>query len=384
MNRSGNIENKNVRFHYVGKCPHGRLQIKGTCWFQAIVNGWILSSESRKIMKRKLASFKNSNEMKPYTNIQACPMRGKLPVYFWSYVEYMINSIEGNSKNNSNFHIQVMKNKQFSTNNLIQNVYGWNKNSTEGGTIKSVRMFLELIFPGNWSEEPGKDIYMKKFDGDGEIDTPSGYKICHAYITAIDVTSAHAVTGILCGNDAAIFDSNNPDILHLDWRVKFMWSYLDQYFTTRYNYKNHKIVRYVIYVKTTPSTNLYKPSIDRSKVTKTINITNARNLRNVTNKLTTYNNTIINKYGHGAYTNKKLDELRSKMTPKQIIKSGILQEYTVPALKKITGVNSENHRALYNIAIKKYRSKTTFLGKIKSKRNTLVNKLSKIISRKKT
>ena len=385
------INNSQVRTFKKGECPVGRLQVKGTCWFQSIVNGWILSTESRKIMKRKLEAFKQSNEMKKYTNIQACPMRGKLPVYFWSYVEYMINAIEGKSKNTSNFHVNVMKNKQFSSNNLIQNVYKWNKGNTEGGSTKNLKMFLELLFPGNWSEDIGKDIYLKAFSDDDDITAPNGYKICHAYISVYSGNSTgHAITGGLCGKIPFIFDSNIPDIdYNRNWLESMWWKIYISIVAHRYdfNYNTLNGKRYVIFVKNKPSSNFYKPPTSINKVNKTNSrITSLRNIRSLTNKLTTFNYNYLSKYGLGAYSNKKVDELRSKMTPEQVISSGILGAYSVAKLQRITGNTTNNHAKLYYAAVNKLRPtirKPTIRNKVKNLFASKKKTLGKIFRRKK-
>ena len=65
-----------------------RIQQGGTCWFNASLNGWLLSDVGRKLLVRYLNKYKNSNNYKKYANLQACPMRGKVPLaYLWSYIE---------------------------------------------------------------------------------------------------------------------------------------------------------------------------------------------------------------------------------------------------------------------------------------------------------
>jgi hypothetical protein len=65
-----------------------RIQQGGTCWFNASLNGWLLSDAGRKLLVRYLNKYKNSNNYKKYANINACPMRGRVPLaYLWSYID---------------------------------------------------------------------------------------------------------------------------------------------------------------------------------------------------------------------------------------------------------------------------------------------------------
>jgi hypothetical protein len=49
-----------------GNCRAGRLQIGGTCWFQAIINPYLLSTMGRKILAKKLEEFESRNDVKPW------------------------------------------------------------------------------------------------------------------------------------------------------------------------------------------------------------------------------------------------------------------------------------------------------------------------------
>ena len=393
------IANSMVRFQKKGECPVGRLQVKGTCWFQSVINGWILSTPSREIMKRKLAAFKQSNEMKKYTDIQACPMRGKLPVYFWSYVEYMIDAIEGKSKNNRNFNVQVMKNKQFSTDDLIQNIYKINKNKTEGGTIKNVYMFLDLMFPGNWSDDkPEYDIYIKNFEDNETIVTPPGYKLLHAWITSTNISIGHAITGFMCNKTPRVFDSNCPDVLPYNW-VKDP-DVLKLHFKQIYNLTN-KLNRYCIFVKSKPSPLLYanpeylknvlnKNKIQRGLYTNKQLYSYAQRSKNFNENLGRYYskdqlknfilkmpaNKLINSHilylsdpimtlrNSNKNVNAKLNSLVNGMNYHTLVKSGILKTYPTNKLKKITNLNTNNRINLYAQFIRKRNAKPKVVNTI--------------------
>jgi hypothetical protein len=389
------ISNSMVKLQKKGECPVGRLQVKGTCWFQGIINGWMLSTPSRQIMKRKLQAFKQSDEMKKYTNIQACPMRGKLPVFFWSYVEYMINAIEGKSKNNRNFNVQVMKNKQFSTDNLIQNIFKLNKNKTESGNIKSVYMFLDLLFPGNWSDDkPEYDIYVKNFGDNESIVAPSGYKLLHSWITMTGQSfneAGHAVTGFICNKTPRVFDSNFPNILPYDW-VKNA-DVLKTHFKLIYQLDG-RFKRYCIFVKTKPSPLLYvnpqylKNNINKNKLRKgfytngqlssyarrsknfNINlgnyyskdqikkfIMNMKANKLINSRILYLSKPIMNLRSSNKNVNTKLNSLARNMNYYALTSSGIIKTYPTNKLKNITGLNTNNRFELYAQFIRKRNAK---------------------------
>jgi hypothetical protein len=437
------ISNTMVKLQKKGECPVGRLQVKGTCWFQGIINGWMLSTPSRQIMKRKLQAFKQSDEMKKYTNIQACPMRGKLPVFFWSYVEYMINAIEGKSKNNRNFNVQVMKNNQFSTDNLIQNIFKLNKNKTEDGNIKNVYMFLDLLFPGNWSnDKPEYDIYVKNFRDNESIVAAPGYKLLHSWITMTGQSfteGGHAITGFICNKTPRVFDSNFPNILPYDW-VKNT-DVLKAHFKTIYNLGGG-FNRYCIFVKTKPSPLLYvKPEylkniINKNKLykgfytnsqlysyarrSKNFNlnlgnyyskdqikkfIMNMKANKLINSRILYLSKPIMNLRSSNKNVNAKLNSLTRNMNYYALTSSGIIKTYPTNKLKNITGLNTNNRLELYAQFIRKRNTKPQaqivntrpqpkkgLVRRIKngriytglvSKKNKLKNRVKKIFSRSK-
>ena len=76
-----------------------REQVGGTCWFHTALNGWILSSNGRKLLKRYLARYKrtpNYAKTQQIAKAGACPRPGTFPmVYFWAYVDTMLGQVKG-------------------------------------------------------------------------------------------------------------------------------------------------------------------------------------------------------------------------------------------------------------------------------------------------
>ncbi len=260
------IRNKNT-------CPTGRIQIGGTCWFQAILNGWILSPIGRKYMKQKLEAFKKSNEMKRFTNIQACPMRGKLPVYFWSYVEYMIQQIE-NPSNNINYNVKVQLGLNYKHNELIRNAGLRNKNiNVYGGNITDLRKFIKIVFDYDidvWNKVGpfmNKRMFIHKVVDGKVVRNRVGYKLSHAYIAGHDSVGGHAICGYHCpiNNKYLMFDSNFPDTINVDWTrdIQGIKNHFKVYFP------NPDITIFAVYIKNTfnplKSNNTRKPIMNRVK-----------------------------------------------------------------------------------------------------------------------
>lgn len=231
MNR---VINRNLK-----SCPVGRLQVGGTCWFQAILNGWILSPLGRAVMRVKLEQFKMSNEMKKFTNIQACPMRGKMPVYFWSYVEYMLDTVE-KGVTNKKFDAVVQRGLQFKHANLIRNVgLRRNEHMVSGGSMSDTEKFMDYLFPGVWSSDlkKAKSVFYKKINNPkSPIERKIGkFELSHAYIAADGNTSmGHAITGYYCPaqNAFLIYDSNFMKPIEVDWTKDF--DGVKQYFASKY------------------------------------------------------------------------------------------------------------------------------------------------------
>ena len=333
-------------------------QFSGTCWYHNIMNAWLLSAPSRQIMKRKLIAFKHSHEMKPFTNIGACPMRGKLPVQFWSYVEYLINYIEFKNPNNSLIK-NIRHGKQFQENKIIEEVFARNKTRVSGGLPNDVYMFLDLIFPGNWSKTPGKDIYVKMFEPNEPIKVPEGYKLCHAHISGFYKGGGHGIAGLLCGGKRFIYDSNRSEFNPVDW---LDYNSIKKYFDFEYAYPGTSIVhRNVVFVKLRP-TQLYAPPtyLNRTKINiARKNFYTNRSIQSITNKHNRFDKNTVKIYPKNkVYTNEKLNEFIKKMSTREVLKSGILKQYTVAGLQRLTGLKTTVKpllvsKALANIALRK-------------------------------
>ena len=237
----------------------GRKQLKGTCWFQTILNGWLLSKQGRIILKRKLRAFKQSHEMKPYTNIGACPMRKKLPaVYFWSYVEHMLKP------RNNKFHSNVMRGIEFPEGKLIRSSHiRGSKNNVEGGTYNDVNIFNEILFPNvkNRNSVIHVETLRNRIDPIPSLEY-GRYKLSHAYIMCTGIPFGHAICGY--DNDM-IFDSNFLHPIKLNWRTNP--KLLKKYFKQKYDMTGDIIISATYIDQSSPLRTYNKPEMSHNENT---------------------------------------------------------------------------------------------------------------------
>lgn len=203
--------------------PFVRFQIGPTCWFHATLNGWLLSDVGRKFLKIYLKKFKYSNNVKPYTRVMACPRRGVIPVYFWSYVEYMIKQIE-NPRKLDTFNAAVQLGIEYEQNAVIKNLIPERNSERRGGRVSDTQIFFDKVFtPKHWGKSIEKYygrriIYTKEFIED-DIPDVSGYTLSHAYITYTSKNlHRHAICGVIYKKQMYIYNSNRLEMIRCDWR----------------------------------------------------------------------------------------------------------------------------------------------------------------------
>ena len=255
------ISNKMINIPVHGSsgapCRSGRIQLTGTCWFQSILNPFLLSDVGRSLLSAKLAEFKSRNDVKKWTNIQACPYKLE-GAFFWSYIEYKLKE----DYTNINTYKNVMKGRLYENNRLIHNLYLRNANkSTQGGDHADLYEFLMQVFPNDsisfrgtptrhmknnlayvrpvkphyaplvasclyhFIPDDGTFAPLKTFNFNG-----CEYRLFGAQIFSWGSTQGgrligHAMTGYLCGNGKYMFyDSNNIRTTAQDWTSKKFWS----------------------------------------------------------------------------------------------------------------------------------------------------------------
>ena len=250
-----------------GENFRGRRQTYGTCWYQSILNGWMLSDKGRIVMKHKLRAFKQSHEMKPFTNMRACPMRGKIPsAYFWSYVDFMFRKSK-----NKNFYSNVMRGIEFPEPNLIRSSHmrSSNQNIT-GGSIKDIDHFNEFLFGPSQLV-----VYSPVFSGNEEIPSRmfKNYILSHAVIFGVppvgSKTVGHGIAGYISRGRFMVFDSNSLKPVEFNWTTLKGRQKLTHYFMDTYKIENPTVFIKCVYIQN--SINAYKSKPEMSFNFNTLN-----------------------------------------------------------------------------------------------------------------
>jgi hypothetical protein len=233
------------------KCGFGRMQNKGTCWFHAILNIFLLSSVGRKMLREQLKLYtKDHTLLNIHNNSNACPMRGTInKQYFWSYVKYKLANIKSGKASRDNL---------VGENHLIRNLNIRKENeSTRGGFVMDIKKFIMTVFPDNDMgiakiTKQGDDI--NKWKGFGLYST-SGNKVFGAWISLSwlknnKVLHGHAICGFICNNERYIYDSNSLRSYKVDWIKEpgRVVEYLNRRYGMKNNWQNTKL-DYVILFK---------------------------------------------------------------------------------------------------------------------------------------
>ncbi len=258
------VLHKNVVTNYSGKNYRTRRQIKGTCWFSAILNGWLLSTEGRFIMRKKLRAFKMSHNMRPYTNVRACPPRGKLPTaYFWSYVEHMLSSPKRN--NNRNFRLNVLRQKEFPESKVIRSSLVRTKNmsgTVVGGDKRDFDIFHEIVF----KDDPGlihtelEDINSNRRNIPERYYKGHGIRYRYDLSHAVIMKNEHGIAGYRSGDRYMIIDSNFNIPKVMDWQKNpdLVRAYMDEMYPDP-PFKKTSGQIYLVYIRHIKPANVAPP-----------------------------------------------------------------------------------------------------------------------------
>lgn len=245
-------------------CRIGRKQIDGTCWFQSILNGWLLSDTGRILIKARLDAYKKYKSTKKI-NTKSCPSPKFDPDLFFSYLDSYVKG-EQNLNQTKYKNVNLIANLSLEQNNAAKGLKGGccYHNSS------NIKTFMKNIFGNNWSLETGKDIYLTN-----AIKSVPGYRLNHCIIAMRHDKGGHAVTGYFCKGKPIVFDSNSNSYLDIDWRSKRGIKQLELYYKMFYS-KNSKInIHYntIFYIKTTPK------FINDPYITPRLNVKNLSNKR---------------------------------------------------------------------------------------------------------
>lgn len=250
--KKNRIQNLNTRNNSI------RLQEGGTCWFHSIINGWLLSYIGREVLKARTLFTEPNPELDNF-----CPVRSKLPSYFWKYIKFELTAPKDHIW--ANVRLQL----KYHERNLIH-ATGLRKipDTPNGGWVRDVLTFMDFIVPGNWSKNPGKDVCIMYYGASRkEIHAPPpGYRVSHAYIELSssnpNIKSGHAITGYVTKDGKyKIVDSNNVRPVSCDWfhgvRELEIYASLREYTVT--TKEGFYVTRTVVFIKENPSDKLFLP-----------------------------------------------------------------------------------------------------------------------------
>ena len=248
-----------------GACASGRIQRAGTCWFQSLINPFLLSDLGRDLLATKLAEFKYSNNVKKWTLANACP-RTLSGAFFWSYIEYKLKQNFTNIKE----YKKVMRGEMIENKRLIPNIglKRPNENVT-GGVPNRVIKFLNSIFKSDYGimklyncknmMSEMKTESFRRFTNNAKVTNLLNKKSKPPLVMAVDLiklqdgfhpvksfnfnnytyklfgasmdgynsknNTGHTITGYICEkNKTMIYDSNKFRAAKIDWTTKEFWS----------------------------------------------------------------------------------------------------------------------------------------------------------------
>jgi hypothetical protein len=247
------VQNLNTRNNSI------RIQKAGTCWFHAILNGWLLSPIGRKILLSRVKYTTQPNA--ELDNV--CPLRKKIPNFFWNYIRFELHAprdhIWANMKLQNKYHEANLIKSIGLRNQTLENV--------SGGNIDDVFHFMNFIAPNNWSHRQTSihDIRVIHFTWLDKPFIPDGFEISHAYIGLFNSNRKlipHAITGyVTSSGEYKIADSNSVRPFSCDWftNTESLYKYARRRKLSSATEPGFYVDRLVIYIKKNPSERLFLP-----------------------------------------------------------------------------------------------------------------------------
>lgn len=200
-----NENRPNIRF---------RRQEGGTCWFHSIVNGLLLSSSPRSILRR-MAQNVTADQRRNYT---FCPMRNAPKLLFWQYIKHRLEGYGG--INSAYKNVNVIKSS--GVRSPFIRLRKAPKNNYEGGTQNDVYNFYKKMFPRGL-------FILKKYELENiPHSLPGGYKLTHGDVSVWyaptnggTIAEGHAVAGYLTSaGKYKLYDSGRDRVIDYDWTEK--------------------------------------------------------------------------------------------------------------------------------------------------------------------
>ena len=211
-----------------------------TCWFASIINGFMSSSGTRKIMENALFNYMSGKNTRDRQLLMqqaqtTCPTKTASRFNFWKFVYHTLYPpATGNAPTRSvkNMVFNVLPARRGGTANFGHtNLYIIDVLNRLGITNYILKVH-HVASIENKSSPPNSDFLLLGFQG---VQPPTGkfiplnfteanvrYNLNNVIITFQNLVgtqlAAHAIAGVKCNNQYYIYDSNHPEKIPCDWR----------------------------------------------------------------------------------------------------------------------------------------------------------------------
>lgn len=209
-----------------------RSQQGGTCWFHAILNGLLMSSRPRRLLRTMVANVAPMN-----LSGDVCPPRQAKREWFLKYIKHRLESsgpVHNAIRNENVIRSIGLRGigRPATTRYSITSVVGTMTHGAVGGTINDLVWFYNQMFPGQFTSRDGAStplFVMKKFGSHFGHANPAvphemtrngvRYELTHAWITyRTGLVAAHAIAGYkTAGGEYKAYDSSWGIVPGYDW-----------------------------------------------------------------------------------------------------------------------------------------------------------------------
>ena len=215
-------------------CDRRSRQLSGTCWFHAIINGFLLSNVGRALMRKQLYEYKLKHNI-PLKNANTCALYGNLPMgsvmfYLDFFFSYRIRPY-GNSSAIQNLRPQgnIVAGDSSDIVKVIRGIFG-------KGSVYHPQAQNHIYGKSDVAREKMKPKFYVFYTTGPHFDK----LVQNSQLVFINITAkgkpSHVITGITCGNTNYIYDSNYKRLVKLDWTSTNREELLRQYFTSKKTY----------------------------------------------------------------------------------------------------------------------------------------------------
>jgi hypothetical protein len=242
-----------------GCAPRGVGQRSSTCWFNAPLNGVIMGSASSSILLNDMRKLPPQEiaELKKVMQSDACPLQ-LTKKYVYSYALRIHNS--GYKPRAVNEGTHLVK-RFFTPGRLIEDVTKGRKGFQPEEAID--QLLTRCFGPDSYEEMTGyaleyENIAKKKFVIATDIPTIwmvksdiKNYRLSHiVYAMKLTTGGYHVATAFVCNGEKYVYDSNQNNVLKIDWNNRKNRDTLIKYSKSRkFDVDSLYGIRYALYVR---------------------------------------------------------------------------------------------------------------------------------------